>query len=414
MSTVAQHPSHAFARRLPPHRIIIARGDNVRTITVRPWLLGLLGVAGGLFALLYLAATGYLVLRDDLLAASIARQARMQHAYEDRIASLRADIDRLTSRQLLNQEAVEAEMDKLLGRQAALDMRQDIIAGLSQAMRRAGLAPAEAVPLPRAAPAAVPAETAATPAGSLTTSSLGLSSPPATSARIDQMETSLERLARDQIAFVDDVAATVSMRADRIAAVLKGIGRTPPASHVANADGVGGPFVGLAEDADPDTFRSGVALVTGEIDRFAAIRRLANALPLTTPIPNPTITSRFGMRMDPFLNQPAMHTGVDFRAAAGTPVHATAAGTVVKAEYLGGYGNLVEIDHGKGITTRFAHLGKIVVSVGQVVAKGTVIGEAGSTGRSTGPHAHYELRVDGAAIDPMTYVAAGNKVAPLL
>ena len=108
---------------------------------VRPWLIATVGGVAVVFGALYLAATGYLVFRDDLLAASIARQARMQHAYEDRIASLRADIDRLTSRQLLNQEAVEAEMDRLLGRQAALDARQDIIAGLSQAARRAGIAP---------------------------------------------------------------------------------------------------------------------------------------------------------------------------------------------------------------------------------------------------------------------------------
>src|SRR5262245_39294818 len=112
------------------HRIIIARGDRVRSFIVRPWLVRSFGGAAVAFAALYLAATGYLVFRDDILAASIARQTRMQHAYEDRIASLRSDIDRLTSRQLLNQQSVEAELDKLLGRQAALDARQDVIAAL--------------------------------------------------------------------------------------------------------------------------------------------------------------------------------------------------------------------------------------------------------------------------------------------
>ena len=118
--------------------------------------------------------------------------------------------------------------------------------------------------------------------------------------------------------------------------------------------------------------------------------------------------------MDPFLGRPAMHTGVDFRAAAGYPARATAGGTVITAEYTGGYGNMVEIDHGNGITTRYGHLSRIDVTVGQVVAKGAIVGRAGSTGRSTGPHLHYEVRVDGAAIDPMRYIKAGSEIAPLL
>src|ERR1700682_4652486 len=122
----------SLARRKPPRRIIIARGDHVRTFTIRPWLGGTIAVVGGLLGLLYLAATGYLLFRDDLLAASISRQGRMQQAYEDRIASLRGDIDRLTSRQLLNQEAFDAKMDRLLGRQVALAACQGIIAWLRQ------------------------------------------------------------------------------------------------------------------------------------------------------------------------------------------------------------------------------------------------------------------------------------------
>ncbi|MBZ0230467.1 MAG: M23 family peptidase, partial [Bauldia sp.] len=121
------------SRRKPPHRIIIARGDNVRGFTVRPWVAATLTLTGIVFTCLYVLATGYLVFRDDLLAASLARTARQQQAYEDRIATLRSEIDRLTSRQLLNQEAFEAKLAHLVGKQAALDARQDIIAGLSQA-----------------------------------------------------------------------------------------------------------------------------------------------------------------------------------------------------------------------------------------------------------------------------------------
>jgi hypothetical protein len=127
------------------------------------------------------------------------------------------------------------------------------------------------------------------------------------------------------------------------------------------------------------------------------------------------VTSRFGRRIDPFLGKPAMHTGIDFRAATGDPARATAGGTVVTAEYSGGYGNMVEIDHGNGISTRFGHMSRIDVTAGQIVSEGTIVGRAGSTGRSTGPHLHYEIRIDGAPIDPMRYIKRrhGNRAAAL-
>jgi len=422
MSTARLSP-HAFANRKPPHRIIIARGENVRSFRIRSWVVAAVGGFVLVFGTLYIAATGYLVFRDDILAASIARQTQMQHAYEDRIALLRSDIDRLTSRQLLNQEAVEAEVERLLGRQAALDARQDVIAGLSQALRRSGMdaeddtsdeapaAPAE-VGGPLTTGSVFPQD-AASPADSGNFAGIaGVTSAPV--VEMQAVEFSLDELARQQVAYVDAVAAAVSERTARIATVLKGLGHRPPASQLAADTALGGPFVAIDEDADPETFRSSVDLVTGEIERFATVRRFAGQLPLSRPIPDASVTSRFGRRIDPFLGKPAMHTGIDFRAAAGHPAQATAGGTVITAEYSGGYGNMVEIDHGNGITTRFGHMSRIDVTAGQVVSEGTVVGRAGSTGRSTGPHLHYEIRIDGAAIDPMRYISAGTEIAPLL
>ena len=126
----------------------------------------------------------------------------------------------------------------------------------------------------------------------------------------------------------------------------------------------------LAPNTDPATFRSSVSLITGEVERFGALRRIALRLPLTRPIPGAPITSRFGVRIDPFLGTPAMHTGIDFRAPTGYPARATADGTVTMAGYNGGYGNMVEVDHGNGITTRYGHLSEIDVTVGQVVVQG--------------------------------------------
>jgi len=123
-------------------------------------------------------------------------------------------------------------------------------------------------------------------------------------------------------------------------------------------------------------------------------------------------TSGFGMRIDPFLRSPAMHTGLDFRGAQGDPIRATAAGTVSQAGWNGGYGKMVEIDHGNGLSTRYAHLADITVTVGQTVRTGHVIGRLGSTGRSTGPHLHYETRVDGDAVDPQKFLRAGVRLGP--
>ena len=111
-------------------------------------------------------------------------------------------------------------------------------------------------------------------------------------------------------------------------------------------------------------------------------------------------TSGFGVRTDPFLGRPAMHTGLDFRAAQGDPVRATANGKVASAGWAGGYGRMVEIDHGNGLSTRYGHLSEIDVRVGDPVKIGQVIGAVGSTGRSTSPHLHYETRLDGEAVNP--------------
>src|SRR5262245_4083456 len=127
----ARPPLKAPLRRHPPHRVIIARGEHIRTFTIRPWIIGILAAAAAVVTTGYVGATGYLVFRDDLLATSIARQASMQRAYEDRIATLRADIDRLASRQLLNQQEVEAEVQNLVSRQTTISDRLESISGLT-------------------------------------------------------------------------------------------------------------------------------------------------------------------------------------------------------------------------------------------------------------------------------------------
>jgi murein DD-endopeptidase MepM/ murein hydrolase activator NlpD len=161
----------------------------------------------------------------------------------------------------------------------------------------------------------------------------------------------------------------------------------------------------FASSTSLDTSRSYVIATSG---RLRDTVRLVSPPPVSGPGGTPEgmpvrwsgMTSRFGMRLNPVLNQVRLHAGIDLRAAMGEPVHATSAGTVTAAGWQGGYGLAVRIDNGKGIETRYAHLSRLAVSTGQTVKSGDLIGLVGSTGRSTGPHLHYEVRKNGRPVDP--------------
>ena len=127
-------------------------------------------------------------------------------------------------------------------------------------------------------------------------------------------------------------------------------------------------------------------------------------LPSIPPVNEGMSSSNFGWRLDPFTGSGAMHEGVDYMVGAGTPIHASAGGVVAYANLHPQYGNMVEIDHGKGIITRYAHASKLMVEVGQVVRRGDKIAEVGSTGRSTGNHLHFEVRYQGVAQNPVRFL----------
>jgi murein DD-endopeptidase MepM/ murein hydrolase activator NlpD len=178
--------------------------------------------------------------------------------------------------------------------------------------------------------------------------------------------------------------------------------------------GQGGPFIpalggkdfdGLVE---PANFT--VAILDAHIDRLEGLQRLLRVLPLTVPADTYTMNSGYGLRRDPLNGQPAMHYGIDLAGASGQPITSTAPGKVIFAERMGFYGKMVEIDHGMGVTTRYGHLKDIAVEEGQIVAAGEKIGSMGNTGRSTGVHVHYEIRVDGQPVNPMKFIKAGRYV----
>jgi murein DD-endopeptidase MepM/ murein hydrolase activator NlpD len=178
------------------------------------------------------------------------------------------------------------------------------------------------------------------------------------------------------------------------AASLQRLGFYPSKS---NRDGVGGPFDGKGDPTFKQLFTS-----WKKLDNLQAG---AIAVPSEKPVKTAAFTSGYGVRSDPFQGRTAMHAGIDLAGPIGTPIYATADGVVTTAGYnSGGYGNLIKIDHGRGIETRYGHLASMAVHVGRAVKRGELIGRMGSTGRSTGSHLHYEVRVDGRAVNPIPFM----------
>ncbi len=154
-----------------------------------------------------------------------------------------------------------------------------------------------------------------------------------------------------------------------------------------------------------------VDLLTVMESRLADQRIAKLMVPTAQPVPGSNVGSAFGYRIDPFTGGQAMHTGLDFQADTGTPILAAAGGVVVTLEDHKAYGNMVEIDHGNNLITRYAHTSKFSVNKGEIVKRGQKIAEVGTTGRSTGPHLHFEVLVQGAAADPQKFLTAGENLS---
>lgn len=137
------------------------------------------------------------------------------------------------------------------------------------------------------------------------------------------------------------------------------------------------------------------------VGNVAGPRATSMAMTTGMPLARSALTSGFGMRADPLLGGHRMHSGIDLAAPAGSPIIATSDGIVSQAGWRGGYGLFVALEHGGGLQTRYGHMSGLAVATGQAVHKGDIIGYVGSTGRSTGPHLHYEIRVNGAAVRPL-------------
>jgi murein DD-endopeptidase MepM/ murein hydrolase activator NlpD len=195
---------------------------------------------------------------------------------------------------------------------------------------------------------------------------------------------SVADFARQAVAEVRRLLASTGLNVDRLFPQL-----------AQDRGGLGGPFVVPPKADPPDAMTP---------DKMEELRSLMKSLPLSVPLDYYQLESRFGPRHDPFNHRSSYHTGIDLSAPYMSPVHATAAGIVTYAGYRSDYGKVVEIDHGNGIATLYAHLHRYIVSVGQRVAEHEQVGFLGSSGRSSGPHVHYEVRVNDEPQDPEKFI----------
>ena len=226
-----------------------------------------------------------------------------------------------------------------------------------------------------------------------------------------QMVEAITQIADADNIIVDMVSALTKENTEELQNRIKRINSTlvtlglNQTTLLRNANKYNNPLVGAAFtpiEFDKDLDEKYQKLADG-LERWNGLRRLNEILPLGKPV-NSQITSNFGTRKDPFTGKPKKHRGIDFAGKIGTELLAVAPGRVVSAGERVGYGTTVEIDHGLGFTTLYAHLSQILVSRGNWVRPGTVIGLAGSSGRSTGPHLHYEIRYKGSPFDPTKFV----------
>lgn len=220
----------------------------------------------------------------------------------------------------------------------------------------------------------------------------------------------------DQERLIDAAEGFAKSRAERLRLAMRMAG-LDAGSFTGRGVSLGGPLIeakdprALAAVLDVDEeFASRIQHAANDMSDMRALGAAAKKLPFYRPTDNPALSSSYGVRFDPFTHRPAFHSGLDFPGAMRTPIMATAPGVISFTGVRAGYGNTVEIDHGGGFKTRYAHLSSISVRVGQRVAIGTRVGAMGSTGRSTGPHLHYEVWVNGKAQNPNRFLKAGEYV----
>ncbi len=218
----------------------------------------------------------------------------------------------------------------------------------------------------------------------------------------------LARLEARQITFAQRLTLAAERRTAKAEAAIREFGLNPAKLASGTPANVGGPFISFFDQEDE--LHPTLERLANALQRMDVLERTLLAIPSGMPADVAMMSSGFGYRRDPFTGGGAMHNGIDFKGPHGAPILAAAAGTVSFAGWKSGYGKTVEITHGNGIMTRYAHMSRIGVTSGQKVEQGLRLGAMGSTGRSTGTHLHFEVRLNGRAINPRPFLEANSNV----
>lgn len=453
----------------PERQIYIRSGGRVQFFSFGASLQATMAGLSLIFLGWVAFATVNVVFKDRIIVAKDHRFQEMQSAYENRVSDLQTSYDELNGALVAAEDRFKASADQLhtqqniimkfIARKGQVDQTLQVLANGS-APPPASPKPANPAPLPVAgagdndsdsdsvsqpamsvmpdslAPPEAPKPTRASfldlgrAVGRL--SGLLFGGPKAAPAAISPemlirhpglrtlaLETG--RVAQIGVAESQLLTATeqrLAERAQTLQEVIRrtGIDSSQYARRFSDTEGVGGPDIPLQaveiEGISDSTFKNAYLSASSMLEHMNSLLSALRHVPLTTPVHGPAFnrTSGFGARIDPFTGRSSFHPGVDFAGPYGSTVTATAPGTVVWAGARGGYGNLVEIDHGYGIRTRYGHLAAVLVHPGAVVAQGSPIGKLGSTGRSTGPHVHYEVWYDNIVRNPGNFIEAGRSV----
>ncbi|MEO0667007.1 MAG: M23 family metallopeptidase [Pseudomonadota bacterium] len=430
---------HALLEQYFPERRVFLKSDNdTRFIRLRP-ATQLIAFAGSSFVVAWAIVATAILLMDSIGSGNFREQAkRDQRTYQARLNDLAGQRDTRAEEALAAQERFNAALEQISVMQSELlaseTRRRELETGieviqttLRDTMKEREVARSQVAALEEqgegetalaAASGGAPmdfvaealAKTAAERDQVVEDAQTALLAADEMATQIslmkeqnDQIFRQLEEAMTVSVAPLDKMFRAAGMPTDRIIEQVR-----------RGYSGQGGPLTPLSfstrgEEPSPDALRANRIL--NQMDRLNLYRIAAQKAPFATPVKNSfRFTSGFGPRRDPKTGGRRMHNGVDFAASLGTPLYATADGVVTHAGWQSGYGRLVKIQHEFGIETRYAHLSRLQVKVGQKVSRGDRIGDMGASGRVTGVHLHYEVRVGGKAVNPMIYIKAANDV----
>ena len=353
----------------------------------------------GMFALLLtgngLLGTAFL-LSPDIARLLNGQTEQVVQAYEDRIAQLRVEVDRLHSRSYAQAGDINLQLQELAQQQEVLLEQHQLVRSL---VDKAGELGIEAATLSQpiadsAGPVAYAPDSSGNP-------------------DIDSTAAAVSRMMDESQFAMTTIAKTAITRTDSIVAELGRLGIAVDMPEL--DDGIGGPLLPAVDGAENSPMVDDANAVMEALLRYKAARDSIEGAPVHMPISgNFRRSSGFGNRTDPFTGSRAFHAGLDFAAASGTTVLSAGDGVVSFVGTRSGYGQMVEITHDDGLVTRYGHLSAYLSHQGQRVNTGTPIAKVGSTGRSTGPHLHFEVRKGANAINPKAFLDAGQRLLPLL